>query len=67
MKKALPLVLIAAGAVLLFFGYQGYNSAKSQILGAWSGRPPNDVLAMLISGAVLFAAGLGMFGKGMKS
>ena len=67
MKKALPLALVAGGAVLLFLGYQGYNSAKSQFTEVFSGRPPNDVIAMLVIGAVLVAGGLGLFGKGMKS
>lgn len=66
MKKVVPWVLLVAGGLLLFFGYRGYESASSRLTDFVTGRPPNDVLAMLIGGAVLATAGLGLVVKDLK-
>ena len=66
--KALPIAiaLTVGGGALLYFGYQGYQSAQGTFSKLVGGRPPNDVIAMLVIGGVLAIVGLGMLGKSLK-
>ncbi|MGM0589601.1 MAG: DUF3185 family protein [Bacteroidota bacterium] len=58
MKKAISAALIIAGILLLYFGYQEYNSFQSNVSETFTGSPSNQALWMLIGGAAASIAGL---------
>jgi len=51
-NKIIGVVLIVAGVGLLFWGYDIYDSAGSQVSRAISGEAPMKAYALLIGGAV---------------
>jgi hypothetical protein len=58
MKKAISAALLIAGILLLYFGYQEYNSLSSNINETFTGSPSNEALWMLIGGAAASVASL---------
>ncbi|WP_234572077.1 DUF3185 family protein [Rhodohalobacter sp. 614A] len=60
MKKALSAGLFIAGLLLLYFGYQEYQSIGSEVEEFFTGSPSGQAMWMLIGGAV--AAVVGLFG-----
>ncbi|MCC5940374.1 MAG: DUF3185 family protein [Balneolaceae bacterium] len=64
MKKMISAGLVVGGLILLYFGYQEYQSIGSEIQEAFTGSPDSSVMWMLIGGAVATIAGLvGLFYK----
>ena len=51
MKKAISAGLFIAGLLLLYFGYQEYQSIGSEVEEFFTGSPSNRALWMLIGGA----------------
>lgn len=58
MKKALSAGLFIAGLLLLFFGYQEYQSLGSEVEEFFTGSPSSGAMWMLIGGAVATIVGL---------
>lgn len=58
MKKALSAGLFIAGLLLLYFGYQEYQSIGSEVEEFFTGSPSNQAMWMLIGGAVATIVGL---------
>lgn len=57
-NKIIGLVLLVVGVVLLYFGYEAYQSVGSEISQALSGTPTDKSLALLIGGGVVTVVGL---------
>ncbi|WP_333606948.1 DUF3185 family protein [Arsukibacterium sp.] len=63
MQKIIGLAAIVAGAILLYFGYNEYNSTASQVTEVITGNPTDNSMLLLISGAVAVVIGLGILLK----
>ena len=57
-QRIIGVVLAAGGAILLWKGWESYNSVGSKFGRALSGGSSNETLLMLAGGAVLVAAGV---------
>jgi hypothetical protein len=61
-KKMISAALLIAGLLLLYFGYQEYQSVSSEVEEFFTGSPNSGTLWMLIGGGAATAAGLvGLF------
>ena len=58
MKKALSAGLFIAGLLLLYFGYQEYQSFASEIDQAFGGSGSDKAIWMLVGGAAATVGGL---------
>lgn len=64
MKKMISAALLIAGLLLLYFGYQEYQSVSSEVEEFLTGSPDSSALWMLVGGGAATAAGLvGLFYK----
>lgn len=50
--------LLVGGLILLYFGYQEYQSVTSEVEEFFTGSPDSNAMWMLIGGAVASVAGL---------
>jgi hypothetical protein len=57
-NKIIGITLLIIGAGLLFWGYDIYDSAISQVSRAISGEAPVKAYAMLVGGAVCAVLGI---------
>lgn len=58
MKKAISAGLFIAGLLLLYFGYQEYQSIGSEVEEFFTGSPSSRAMWMLIGGALASVVGL---------
>lgn len=58
MKKAISAALLVGGLLLLYFGYQEYQSFASEVDEFFTGSPSDNSMYLLIGGAVASVAGL---------
>jgi hypothetical protein len=58
MNKLVSVALLAAGIVLLIFGFNASNSLGSDISRIFTGSPTDKAIWMLVGGAVLAVVGL---------
>ena len=58
MHKAIGVVCLAVGIMLLVWGYNAHQSFGSQLQETFTGSPSDKSIYMLISGAVLSIIGL---------
>lgn len=58
MKKAISAGLFITGLLLLYFGYQEYQSIGSEVEEFFTGSPNSRAMWMLIGGAVASVVGL---------
>ncbi|HET8815872.1 MAG TPA: DUF3185 family protein [Pseudidiomarina sp.] len=58
MNKLVGIVLLVVGIILLYFGYQAYDSAASEVSQAVTGEPTDEAMWYLIGGAVAVVIGL---------
>lgn len=58
MKKAVSTILLVTGLLLLYFGYNEYQSFQSEISELFTGSPTDKSMWMLIGGAAATIAGL---------
>jgi hypothetical protein len=58
MHKAIGVVCLAVGIMLLVWGYNTHQSFGSQLQETFTGSPSDKSMYMLISGAVLSIIGL---------
>jgi uncharacterized membrane protein YidH (DUF202 family) len=66
MKKILGAALLIGGIILLFFGYNEYNSLASGISETFTGSPTDNAIWYLTGGGVAAVAGLVMLLSGRK-
>lgn len=57
-KKMIAAGLLVGGLILLYFGYQEYQSVSSEVEELFTGSPDSNAMWMLIGGAVASVAGL---------
>ena len=57
MNRIISVALLLAGALLLYFGYQEYNSLGSEIDQAFGGSGSTDAIIMLVVGVVAVVLG----------
>jgi hypothetical protein len=65
MKKMISAALLIGGIVLLYFGYQEYQSFSSEVEEFVTGSPDSNAVWMMIGGGAAAAAGI--FGLLQKS
>lgn len=58
MKKAISLGLLVTGILLLYFGYNEYNSLQSEVDQFFGGSGSDKVIWMLVGGAAATIAGV---------
>lgn len=58
MKKAIFAALLVGGLLLLYFGYQEYQSFASEVDELVTGSPSDNSIYLLVGGAVASVAGL---------
>ncbi len=56
--RLIGIVLLVAGAILLYFGYQASQSAGEQIFESFAGRFTDSTIWYLIAGATATTGGL---------
>lgn len=66
MTKMLSVALLAAGIVLLIFGFNASNSLGSDLSRFFTGSPTDKAVWMLVGGAVLAVVGLVGLARGTK-
>jgi uncharacterized membrane protein YidH (DUF202 family) len=59
MNRIISATLLLAGALLLYFGYQEYNSLGSEIDQAFGGSGSTNAIIMLVVGVVAVILGGG--------
>lgn len=64
--KILGIVLLVAGAILLYFGITATDSVGEQLVEGVTGRYTDNTMWYLIGGGVAAAAGLGLLLFGRK-
>lgn len=58
MNKLIGIVLLVVGVILLYFGWDAYNSVASEISKTAVGEPTDEAMWYLIGGAVAVVVGL---------
>jgi hypothetical protein len=58
MKKIISTIFLVGGLILLYFGYQEYQSFASEVKEAFTGSPSSEAMWMMIGGAAAAIAGL---------
>lgn len=58
MKKAISAGVFVAGLILLYYGYQEYQSFSSELNELFTGSPSDRAIWMIIGGAAAAIAGL---------
>lgn len=58
MRKMISAGLLIGGLILLYFGFQEYQSVSSEVEEFFTGSPSSNSLWMMIGGGVAAAAGL---------
>ncbi len=58
MKKIISLALLVGGIILLYFGYDEYNSFGSELDQALGGSGSDQAIWMIVGGAAAGIAGL---------
>ena len=64
MNKIIGVVLVVVALILLYFGYEAYNSPASDVSQALTGEPTDNSLLFLLSGAAVLIVGLYVVAKG---
>ncbi|HAW92135.1 MULTISPECIES: DUF3185 family protein [unclassified Arsukibacterium] len=63
MNKIIGLALLVVGAVLLYFGYNAYNSAASEVTELVTGSPTDNAVWYLVAGGLAAIIGIGVLLK----
>ena len=63
MNKIIGLALLVVGAVLLYFGYNAYNSAASEVSEFVTGSPTDNAVWYLVAGGLAAVIGIGVLLK----
>ncbi|RUO53586.1 MULTISPECIES: DUF3185 family protein [Pseudidiomarina] len=58
MNKVIGIILLVVGIILLYFGYEAYNSPASELSNAVTGEPTDNAMWYLIGGAIAVIVGL---------
>lgn len=57
MNRTISITLVIAGALLLYFGYQEYNSFGSELDQAFGGAGSTNAIIMLVVGVIAVILG----------
>ncbi len=57
MNRIVAITLLLAGGLLLYFGYQEYNSFGSELDQAFGGSGSTEAIVMLVAGAIAVILG----------
>lgn len=63
MNKILGIALLVVGVILLYFGYNEYNSAASEVTEFVTGNPTDNAIWFLVGGAIAAVIGVGVLFK----
>ncbi|KKO49147.1 membrane protein [Arsukibacterium sp. MJ3] len=63
MNKIIGLALLVVGAVLLYFGFNAYNSTASEVTELVTGSPTDNAVWYLVAGGLAAIIGLGVLLK----
>jgi len=65
MKSAFGIAILAAGVVLLYFGYQSWNAPVDQAITAVTGSHTDNTIMYVVGGIAAVVGGtfLAMFGR----
>ncbi|MDT7526508.1 MULTISPECIES: DUF3185 family protein [Idiomarinaceae] len=58
MNKLIGIVLLVVGIILLYFGWEAYNSAASELSQMATGETTDNAMWYLIGGAIAVIVGL---------
>ena len=58
MKKLIPIILIAGGGALLYWGYSLTTSVSGKLTKAFTGSPTDKAMMLMIAGGICLVAGL---------
>ncbi|WP_411359548.1 DUF3185 family protein [Pseudidiomarina salilacus] len=58
MNKVIGIILLVVGIILLYFGYEAYNSVASEASQALTGETTDNAMWYLIGGAIAVVVGL---------
>lgn len=64
--RAFGLALLAAGAILLYFGWQSTESMGEKLIEGVTGRYSDGTMGYLIGGAVAAIVGIGLMLSGKR-
>lgn len=67
MNRILGIVIIAAGAILLFYGVQASHSFSSGVSRVFTGSPTDHTIWLMVAGFAVLIAGLVVLMRGGKS
>lgn len=67
MNRMLSLVLLAAGIILLIYGFAASDSFGSSVSRAVNGAPTDKAIWLLVGGGILAALGLGGLLRGGRT
>lgn len=62
-NRMISIALVAAGAVLLFWGYESSQSLESSLTKTFTGTYKDKTMWLLLGGAVCLALGIYRFSK----
>jgi hypothetical protein len=66
MNKPMALALLAAGIILLVFGYNAAQSPSSTVSRIFTGSPTNEAIWMIIGGIIATILGVIGLSRGSK-
>jgi uncharacterized membrane protein YidH (DUF202 family) len=58
MRKAIFAAILVGGIILLYFGYQEYQSVSSEVEEFFTGSPNDQAMWMMIGGAAAAVGGI---------
>lgn len=67
MKSVIGIVILAVGAVLLYFGYQSWNAPVDQAITAVTGSHTNTTIMYVIAGIAAAVGGLSLTMSGRNT
>jgi uncharacterized membrane protein YidH (DUF202 family) len=67
MNKALGIVLLAVGVILIIYGMNASDSFNSSVSRFFNGRPTNETIWFLVGGVVACVVGVVALLRGPKS
>ncbi len=59
--KVIGLILIVAGAALIYLGYQASGAFDAKVVKAFSGAQPDEIMYKYIGGAISLVVGVYLF------
>jgi hypothetical protein len=67
LHRIISCVLLCLGTVMLIYGFNAIDSLSSSLSRIFTGTPTDKVLWLMLTGIILFGAGLGGLARGPKT